>query len=290
MTPLLQQKKTFSDFKEEKIMGSLSPALNIMIKAARKAGRSVVRDFSEVENLQITKKAPEDFIAKTIEKSKRTLLADLQKARPDYGFIISDGEKIEGKDTSNTFIIEPLDGAINFMRALPFFAVSVALVRDGDILAGVTYNPVSDELYYAEKGTGTYIMTARGDRRLRVSGRKNLADALIGIDLTKKDSPAIEQYQERLRSLTENTEGTRHIGAPSLGLAMVAAGKFDAYWCRFVNPSSIAAGLVMVKESGGHARATNGADKLTDVLKSASVIATNDEMDFAITKVLRDKK
>ena len=290
MTPLLQQKKTFSDFKEEKIMGSLSPALNIMIKAARKAGRSMVRDFSEVENLQITKKAPEDFIAKTIEKSKRTLLADLQKARPDYGFIISDGEKIEGKDTSNTFIIEPLDGAINFMRALPFFAVSVALVRDGDILAGVTYNPVSDELYYAEKGTGTYIMTARGDRRLRVSGRKNLADALIGIDLTKKDSPAIEQYQERLRSLTENTEGTRHIGAPSLGLAMVAAGKFDAYWCRFVNPSSIAAGLVMVKESGGHARATNGADKLTDVLKSASVIATNDEMDFAITKVLRDKK
>ena len=290
MTPLLQQKKTFSDFKEEKIMGSLSPALNIMIKAARKAGRSVVRDFSEVENLQITKKAPEDFIAKTIEKSKRTLLADLQKARPDYGFIISDGEKIEGKDTSNTFIIEPLDGAINFMRALPFFAVSVALVRDGDILAGVTYNPVSDELYYAEKGTGTYIMTARGDRRLRVSGRKNLADALIGIDLTKKDSPAIEQYQERLRSLTENTEGTRHVGAPSLGLAMVAAGKFDAYWCRFVNPSSIAAGLVMVKESGGHARATNGADKLTDVLKSASVIATNDEMDFAITKVLRDKK
>ena len=290
MTSLLQQKKTFSDFKEEKIMGSLSPALNIMIKAARKAGRSMVRDFSEVENLQITKKAPEDFIAKTIEKSKRTLLADLQKARPDYGFIISDGEKIEGKDTSNTFIIEPLDGAINFMRALPFFAVSVALVRDGDILAGVTYNPVSDELYYAEKGTGTYIMTARGDRRLRVSGRKNLADALIGIDLTKKDSPAIEQYQERLRSLTENTEGTRHIGAPSLGLAMVAAGKFDAYWCRFVNPSSIAAGLVMVKESGGHARATNGADKLTDVLKSASVIATNDEMDFAITKVLRDKK
>ena len=290
MTPLLQQKKTFSDFKEEKIMGSLSPALNIMIKAARKAGRSMVRDFSEVENLQITKKAPEDFIAKTIEKSKRTLLADLQKARPDYGFIISDGEKIEGKDTSNTFIIEPLDGATNFMRALPFFAVSVALVRDGDILAGVTYNPVSDELYYAEKGTGTYIMTARGDRRLRVSGRKNLADALIGIDLTKKDSPAIEQYQERLRSLTENTEGTRHIGAPSLGLAMVAAGKFDAYWCRFVNPSSIAAGLVMVKESGGHARATNGADKLTDVLKSASVIATNDEMDFAITKVLRDKK
>ena len=290
MTSLSLQKKTFSDFKEEKIMGSLSPALNIMIKAARKAGRSMVRDFSEVENLQITKKAPEDFIAKTIEKSKRTLLADLQKARPDYGFIISDGEKIEGKDTSNTFIIEPLDGAINFMRALPFFAVSVALVRDGDILAGVTYNPVSDELYYAEKGTGTYIMTARGDRRLRVSGRKNLADALIGIDLTKKDSPAIEQYQERLRSLTENTEGTRHIGAPSLGLAMVAAGKFDAYWCRFANPSSIAAGLVMVKESGGHARATNGADKLTDVLKSASVIATNDEMDFAITKVLRDKK
>ncbi len=285
-----QQKKTFSDFKEEKIMGSLSPALNVMIKAVRKAGRSMVRDFSEVENLQITKKAPADFIAKTIDKSKKTLLADLQKARPDYSFVIADKEEIKGADTSNTFIIEPLDGVANFMRSISFFAVSVALVRDGDIFAGVTYNPISDELYYAEKGTGTYIMTSRGDRRLRVSGRKNLAEALIGIDFTKADLPAIEQHQERLRFLTENTEGTRFFGAPSLALAMVAAGKLDAYWSRFVKPSSIAAGLVMVKEAGGHARTTSGADKLTDILKAASVIATNDEMDFAITKVLRDKK
>jgi len=290
MATLLQQKKTFSDFKEEKIMGSLSPALNVMIKAARKAGRRIVRDFSEVENLQISKKVPADFIDKTIEKSKETLLTDLRSARPNYSFTIAGDEHIEGADTSNTFIIEPLDGVVNFMRAIPFFAVSIALVRDGDILAGVTYNPVLDELYYAEKGTGTYIMTARGDRRLRVSGRKNLTDALIGVDFTKQDSSAIEQYQERLRYLIENTEGARRMGAPSLGLAMVAAGKIDAYWCRFVKPSNIAAGLVMVKEAGGHARATGGADKLIDVLKAASVIATNDEMDFAITKVLRDKK
>lgn len=290
MATLLQQKKTFSDFKEEKIMGSLSPALNVMIKAVRKAGKMIVRDFSEVENLQITKKAPADFVAKTVAKSRDTLLAELRRARPNYSFVIAGEEKIEGEDTSNTFILEPLDGVTNFMRAISFFSVSAALVRDGDILAGVTYNPVLDELYYAEKGTGAYLMTARGDRRLRVSGRRNLADALIGIDIAGKDAAAIDLYQERLRIITANTEGARRMGAPSLALAMVAAGKLDAYWCHDIAPTSIAAGLVMVKEAGGHARSASGKDKLLEVLESASIIATNDEMDFAVTKALRDKK
>ncbi len=283
-----KQKMSFSAFKEEKILSGLSPALNVLITAARKAGRSVVRDFSELEALQSAGRRGFDFASKAQQKAESTLVKYLQTARPRYAFSLPEGRKIEGDDTSNCFVVNALDGMDNFLRAIPLFSVSVALVRDSDILAGVVYNPIPDELFYAEKGCGALLMSGNGDRRLRVSSCNEMAKSLIAVDFSAQNKEEIADYQKRLASVIEGAAGVRRFGCVSLAMAYVASGKLEGHWCRYSDFTQTAAGSVIVKEAGGHVRAADGDAKLPEALYKRSVISVNDDLDVLLMKSLKD--
>ena len=206
-------------------MASLSPSLNVMIMAVRKAGRRIIRDFGEIENLQVSQKSAASFMATTEAKSEKALLDYLQEVRPRYNFSVRDTKEISGEDSSNRFLISPLDGEINFLHGIPMFSLSLTLYRDNDIFAGVIYNPIMDELFYAEKGSGAFLMTAQGDKRLRVSGRKNLSEALIGVDFAQSED--LQDTSDYMLPLLKKTIGARRLGCIPLNLAYVAAGRFD---------------------------------------------------------------
>jgi len=283
-----KQRMTFSAFKEEKILSGLSPALNVLINAARRAGRSVVRDFGEMEILQSTGRKSFDFAIKAERKAEDNLIKYLKEARPAYSVLLEGGRKIEGKDTSNCFIISPLDGKENFMRAIPFFAVSVALLRDGDILAGVVYNPVSDELFYAEKGNGTFLMSGNGDRRLRVSACNDMAQSLIAVDFSAQTQSEIQGYQDKLLPIISSAAGVRRLGCISLAMAYMAFGKFEGHWCKYADITQTAAGAIIVKEAGGLVRAADGDAKMPDLLYKRNIICVNDGLDLLLMKHLRE--
>lgn len=282
-----QPKAPFAEFREEKILGSLSPALNVMIKAIKKAGRRTVRDFGEVENLQMAKKSAVEFTLKTRTKAAEVLLESLQEARPAYSFVMDGKTVVKGEDSSNTFYLEPLDGMVNFMHSVPLYAVSAALVRDNELYAGVTYNPITDELFYAERGSGAYLMKGAGDTRLRVSGRVKLSEALIGVDFSAQDMGEIEQYQEKLRFLILKTAGARRLGAASIGFAYLAAGRLDGYWCRFASLETVAVGVLLVREAGGYVCGAKGESKPMDIIKAGSIIASNEALSATIVKALK---
>jgi myo-inositol-1(or 4)-monophosphatase len=284
-----KQRMSFSAFKEEKILSGLSPALNVLISAARRAGRSVVRDFSELEALQSSGRRAFDFANKAAQKAENTLVKYLQTARPRYSYLLPDGKRIAGEDTSNCFIINALDGKDNFIRAIPFFSVSVALLRDNDILAGVVYNPVSDELFYAEKGCGAFLMSGNGDRRVRVSACNEIADSLIAVDFSSQSKDEVKDYQDRLSSVIEGSAGVRRLGCVSLAMAYTASGKFDGHWCRYADVTETAAGCIIVKEAGGHVSASDGNAKIPEMLYKRSIISANDGLDVLLTRALRDK-
>ena len=223
-----------------------SPVMTMMIRAAEKAGRAVLRDFGEVEQLQASRKGPRDFVTKADEKAERILQEELQKARPRYGLLMEETGEVAGSDTSHRFIVDPIDGTTNFMHGIPHFAVSVALEEDRTPIAGVVYNPVSDELFWAERNVGAYLH----ERRLRVSSRNTLADGLIA---APPFVPAAHDF-EAWRGIVDRLArlGTiRTLGAASLNLAYIAAGRLDAYAERGLKPWDTAAGAVILQEAGG---------------------------------------
>ena len=283
-----KQRMTFSAFKEEKILSGLSPALNVLISAARRAGRSIVRDFGELEAIQSAGRRAFDFACKAERKAEDNLIKYLQTSRPAYSIMLAGGKKIEGTDTSNTFVINALDGKENFMRAIPFFAVSVALLRDGDVLAGVVYNPISDELFYAEKGNGTFLMSGNGDRRLRVSGCNEISQALIAVDFSAQGKADIQNYQDKLLPIISQAAGVRRFGCVSLAMAYTAFGKFEGHWCKYADVTQTAAGAIIVKEAGGLVRAADGDAKLPDLLYKRNIICVNDGLDLLLMKYLRE--
>ena len=285
-----KQRMTFSAFKEEKILSGLSPALNVLINAARRAGKSIIRDFSELEVIQSTGRRAFDFAEKAERKAEDNLVKYLQTARPAYSIMLSDGKKIEGKDTSNCFIINALDGKDNFMRAIPFFAVSIALLRDSDILAGVIYNPISDELFYAEKGNGTFLMSGNGDRRLRVSSCNDIAKALIAVDFSAQSKVDIQNYQDKLLPIISQAASVRRFGCVSLAMAYTAFGKLEGHWCKYADVTQTAAGAIIVKEAGGLVRAADGDAKLPELLYKRNVISVNDGLDVFLMKALKESK
>lgn len=288
MPTLLNQRTTFSSFREEKIMSTLSPALNVLVTGVRKAGRRIIRDFNEIENLQVSGKSVKEFMTKTKEKSFKTLFEYLQTARPRYSYLLTGGRRTEGEDISNTFILNELDGEVNFMHGIPMFSISAALLRDGEITAGVIYNPVSDELFYAEKGSGAFVMTASGDKRLRVSQRNDMKDALIGVDFAFQNKQEITECQAKLVSLIEHTAGIRRLGCVSLEMAYTAMGKFDGCFCNFADITQTATGFILMKEAGGHIRDNFGKAKSSDCLASGGIIAVSDNLDTLLTKALKD--
>ncbi len=228
-------------------MAHHSAVMTVMIAAARKAAKSLRRDYFEVDALQVRSKGASDFVSNADTQAEDIILEELQRGRPKYGLILEERGIIEGKDNSNRFFVDPIDGTTNFLHTLPHFAISIGLERDRKPYAGLVYNPITDELYTAEHGEGAYC----NDRRLRVSGRKNLDDSLFATGLPFQGKEGRELALKETEAVLEKTAGIRRFGAASLDLAMVAAGRFDAYWERGLEPWDVCAGLVLVQEAGG---------------------------------------
>ena len=257
-----------------------SAAINVMTGAARKAARGLLRDFGEVEQLQVSKKGPGDFVSAADHRVEKVLRQELKKARPEYSFLMEESGEIIGDDPTNVWIIDPLDGTTNFLHGIPHFAISIGLVRDGEPIAGVIYQPLTDEMFWAEKGNGSWV----NERRLRVSARRKLDEAVIGTGAPFLDHGNHGQFIKEVELVMKNTAGIRRFGAASLDLAYVAAGRFDAFWENSLKPWDIAAGIIMVREAGGYVSEIDGG---LNMLGSGNVLAANDHLHRPLGLLLR---
>lgn len=257
-----------------------SALMNIMVQAAHKAGRSLTRDFGEVENLQVSRKGPADFVSNADKQAERIVFEELQKARPTYSFLMEEGGKVKGTDGQHRWIIDPLDGTTNFLHSIPLFACAIALERNGEIVASVIYNPIMDELYTAEKGGGAWL----NNRRLRVAGRRNLADAVVvtGIKVTGTDDDGLTLRQ--LAHISPATAGIRRSGSASTDFAWLAAGRFDGYWEARLAPWDVAPGMLLVREAGGFVTDYKGGD---NAVWSGQVVAGNELIHKELLQAVR---
>ena len=225
-----------------------SALLNVMTNAALKAGRALSRDFGEVQNLQVSVKGPADFVSSADRNAEKIIRIELEKARPGFSFLMEESGAIEGRDAAHRWIVDPLDGTTNFLHGIPMFAVSIALEREGQIVAGVVYNPAMDELYTAERGGGAYM----NDRRLRVAARKDMADCIVSTGIPHLGRRGHSAFLEQQRRIMLQVAGVRRMGAAALDLAYVAAGRFDGFWESGLSAWDVAAGIILVREAGGY--------------------------------------
>lgn len=263
-------------------MNNVSPTLNVMITAARKAGRSLIRDFGEVEQLQVSIKGPANFVSAADHKAEDIIFKELSKARAGYGFLMEERGEVVGADKTHRWIVDPLDGTTNFLHSNPVFAISIGLEREGQLIAGVIYNPASDELFTAEKGKGAYM----NDRRLRVAARKSLGDTLVTTGIPHRGREGHPRFLKEVGTLMQEVAGIRRTGSAALDLAFVAAGRFDAYWEHNLQPWDVAAGIVMVREAGGFVSDLNGGEKM---LETGDVLASNTALHKAFGAILFNK-
>ncbi|PLR22355.1 inositol monophosphatase [Caulobacter zeae] len=252
-----------------------------MIDAARKAARGLARDFGEVTELQVSKKGAGDFVTNADLKAEQTLFEILSKARPGYSFLGEERGMVEGTDKTHTWIVDPLDGTTNFMHAIPHFAVNIALQREGEVVAGVTYNPITHDLFWVEKGRGAFL---GAEKRLRVAARKHLDESVLATGVPFVGKPGHGQFLKELHQVSQKVAGVRRFGAASLDLAWVAAGRFDAYWERNLKPWDVAAGVLMVQESGGKVTTI---EEHGDPVQGASILASNPELHPQVLKALQ---
>ena len=257
-----------------------SALINVMVKAARRAGRSLKRDLGEVENLQVSLKGPANFVTMADRRAEEMLHSDLTKARPGYGFIGEEGGIREGEDKTHTWIVDPLDGTTNFLHGIPQFAISIGLQREGTIIAGLIYNPANDDLYIAERGKGAFL----NDQRLRVAGRRQLSDCVIACGLPHIGRGDLELSRKEMTEIQARVAGLRRFGAASLDMAFVASGRLDGYWERNLSPWDLAAGQIIVREAGGIVSGIEGSD---DPLKTGSVICGNEFVHAELVKILK---
>lgn len=261
-------------------MSYQSPALNVMVAAARKAGRPLIRDFGELENLQISMKGPADFVTHADKRTEQILIDELSKARPGYGFLGEEGGVVEGKDKSHRFVIDPIDGTTNFMHGIPHFAISIGLEREGAIVAGIIFNPITDDLFYAEKGHGAYL----NNKRLRVSARKEMSSCLLGTGLPFLGREGLARAMAETQAALAVSSGIRRMGAASLDMAYVAAGRFDGFWERGLKLWDMAAGVVLVREAGGIVSDFAGR---TEALTGQEVVCGNENIHPQLLKLLK---
>jgi myo-inositol-1(or 4)-monophosphatase len=259
-----------------------SALLNVMVQAAFKAGKSLARDFGEVQNLQVSLKGPGDYVSQADRKAEKLIREDLMKARPTYGFLGEESEEIAGTDGAHRWIVDPLDGTTNFLHGIPVFSISIALERQGQLVAGVVYNPAMDELYTAERGGGAFM----NDRRLRVAARRNLSDAVISTGVPHLGRGHHGQALVELKNVMGEAAGIRRLGSAALDLAWVAAGRVDGYWENWLAPWDLAAGILLVREAGGFCSDGSGGQAMFD---SGTIVAGNEPIHKALLATLRKK-
>jgi myo-inositol-1(or 4)-monophosphatase len=271
-------------------MALRSSLINVMEKAARKAARGLLHDFGEVEQLQVSRKGPADFVSAADLKSEKTLRYELEKARPEFGFILEEGGEIPAKDGEHRWLIDPLDGTTNFLHGVPHFCINIAVEKfqkrpsgklRREILAGITYDPIRDEMFWAEKGQGAYL----NERRLRVSGRTKFAESMIstGIPVQGRSDP--KAFLARLEAIMERAASVHRMGSAALDLAYVAAGRYEGYWEDRLNAWDIAPGMILVREAGGYVSQFDGGETMLD---TGEIIAANDKLHSELRRVLRE--
>ncbi len=258
-----------------------SPLMTVMTDAVMKAARSLKRDFGEVENLQVSRKGPGDFVSNADRRAEKILREMLEKARPGYGLIMEEEGVVEGTDKSHCWHIDPLDGTTNFLHGIPQFAISVGLEREGQVVAGVVYDPIKDELFIAEKGKGAYL----NNKRMRVAARSDMADAVVCCGLPGIGNKNHKQFLSEASVVMNNVAGMRRLGSAALDLAYVACGRLDAYWERGVNSWDVSAGIVLVKEAGGF---VSDADGGPNALFGRSIACGNETMHRHLLKLLKE--
>lgn len=264
-------------------MPATSPLMNVMIKAAEKAGRSLVRDFGEVEQLQVSKKGPGNFVTAADKRAEEILFEELKKARPDYSFLMEESGEIKGDNSDHVWIIDPLDGTHNFMHGIPHWCISIALQVKGRIEVGLVHDPVKDETFKAERSGGAFM----GGKRMRVSGRSGMESAMIGFGSENFDPQAVELAVKELDAVKQTNAFTRRLGAAALDLCYVAAGRFEGFWERGLKPWDIAAGAIILKESGGFISSIDNND---DVVFSRNLVSGNADIYPKLKKILQDAK
>jgi myo-inositol-1(or 4)-monophosphatase len=257
-----------------------SALMNVMVGAARKAGRSLARDFGEVEQLQVSLKGPANFVSAADTRAEEILHKELSRARPGYGLLLEEHGEVEGADRTHRFIVDPLDGTTNFLHGIPLFAISIALERDGELVAGLIYNPASNEMFTAERGKGAFL----NDRRLRVAARTELPDCVIVTGIPHRGKSGQELFLKEMQVVMASSAGIRRTGAAALDLAWVAAGRFDGFWERNLRPWDLAAGIVILREAGGFVSDADGKDKM---LATGSVVAGNETIQRTLLKLVK---
>ena len=262
-------------------MATRSAVINVMAKAADKAARALKRDFGEVSQLQVSMKGPGDFVSNADHKSERTIREELAKARPNFGFLMEESGAIPGSDPDHTWIVDPLDGTTNFLHGLPHFSISIALQAKGEIIAGLVFDPTRDETFWAEKGVGAYC----NDRRMRVSGRKQLAESLLFTGIPYIGHGDQPRFSRQLAAAMRETAGVRRLGSAALDLAYVAAGRCEGYWEEDLSTWDIAAGILLVKESGGYISDLKGGQTM---LQSGAVLASNGTLHAPLQALLNN--
>ncbi len=248
-------------------MAAMSPLITIMTNAALKAGKALKRDFGEVEQLQVSKKGPSDFVTAADKKCEEVICEELSKARPGYAFLGEELGYLEGTDKTHCFIVDPIDGTTNFIHAIPHFAISIALQREGRLVAGVVYNPITDDMFWAETGKGAW----KNDYRLKVSGRRALGESLLATGIPWHGKTGHGQFFKELHAFTQKVSGVRRYGSAALDLAWVAMGRYDGFWERDLKLWDIAAGVVLVREAGGLCDEIDGNDFTT----TGNIVAGN---------------
>lgn len=257
-----------------------SANLNIMIKAARRAGRALVKDFREVENLQVSMKGAGDFVSRADLNAETMLKEDLMGARPTYGWLGEEGGGEEGQDPTRRWIVDPLDGTTNFLHGMPHWAVSIALEHKSQIVAGVIFDPSKDEMFFAEKGAGAWL----NESRLRVSGRSRMIESVFATGLPFGGRSDLPETLHELGRVLPGCAGVRRWGAAALDMAYVAAGRYDGYWERRINSWDIAAGMVIVREAGG---LVEPIDATGDVFNDGTIICANEPLFDPLAKLVR---
>ncbi len=262
---------------------AISPTMTVMIAAVRKAARGVQRDFGELANLQVSLKGPGDYVTAADKRCDKVLREELSKARPGYAFLTEETGVVAGKDPDHRFIIDPIDGTTNFMHSLPAFAINVALERKGELIAAVTYNPVTDELFTAEKGSGAYL----NNKRLRVAARADIHEALIAYELPHRGGKELPRSRAEIGILQGKVIGIRSFGSAALALCYVAAGRVDGFICRDLNQWDIAPGILIMREAGGY---VSDPDSDANPMDTGHIIATNADLLPQLKAALKDAR